>query len=94
MVDVTATRAQAKGVTPTISREGEQCTAFTRASQNMAAVVVLLDTLPPPSIDGVDNLYAFFVFVSILINKSHNMDRQAPLYPGTRGIPKSWFEST
>jgi hypothetical protein len=30
---------------------------FVRASQNMAAVVVLLDTLPTPSTNRVDKVY-------------------------------------
>jgi hypothetical protein len=35
---------------------GGQHPAFTWASQNVATVVMLLDTLPPPSADGVDRL--------------------------------------
>jgi hypothetical protein len=31
--------------------------AFTSANQNMAAVAVLLDTLPAPSTDGVGEMY-------------------------------------
>jgi hypothetical protein len=50
MVDLVAIQAQAKGVSPIISCEGDQCLAFARASQEV-------DTLPPPYIDGVDMLY-------------------------------------
>jgi hypothetical protein len=57
MVDLTTAQAQAKGVALTISREGGQHPSFTRASQNVAAVMTLLDTLPTPSVDGVDRLY-------------------------------------
>jgi hypothetical protein len=60
MVDLTATRAQAKGVTPTISREegegeqGRQGLVFAWDSQNMAITAMLLDTLPPPSTNEGD----------------------------------------
>jgi hypothetical protein len=56
-VDLTTAQAQAQGVAPTISREGEQHPTFSRPSQNMATVATLLDTLPAPSTDGVDKLY-------------------------------------
>jgi hypothetical protein len=56
-VDLAITQAQAKGVTPTISREGGQHPAFTKASRNMVTMATLLDTLPPPSTDWVDRLY-------------------------------------
>jgi hypothetical protein len=61
MVDLTATRAQAKGVTPTINREGggggeqgRQGLVFAWDSQNMAITAMLLDTLPPPSTNEGD----------------------------------------
>jgi hypothetical protein len=57
MVDLTATRAQAKGVTPAISPEGGHHPTFARDSQNVVIADALLDMLPPPSIDGVDRLY-------------------------------------
>jgi hypothetical protein len=44
-------------VAPAISHEGEQRPAFSIASQNVAAVATLWDTLPAPSTDGVDKLY-------------------------------------
>jgi hypothetical protein len=58
MVDLTATRAQAKRVTPAISCQGGRggCPTFNGASQNVAAVATLLNMLPPPSTDGVDRL--------------------------------------
>jgi hypothetical protein len=58
-VDLTTARAQTKGVTPILSHEGGggQHPAFPRASQNVAVMAMLLDTLPPPSTDGVDMLY-------------------------------------
>ncbi len=34
-----------------------QAPAFARASQNMAVVAALLDTLPMPSTDGVGKVY-------------------------------------
>jgi hypothetical protein len=49
-VDLTTTRAQAKGVAPAISLKGCHHPAFTRASQNMAATIALLDSLLPPSV--------------------------------------------
>jgi hypothetical protein len=33
------------------------CATFARASQNVVAVVALLDTLPAPSTDGVEKVY-------------------------------------
>jgi hypothetical protein len=56
-VDLTATGAQAREVAPTTSRERDLRTAFARASQNVATSSMLLDTLPPPSADGVDRLH-------------------------------------
>jgi hypothetical protein len=41
----------------TINREGLPHPTFARASQNVAAVVALLDTLPTSSTDGVDKVY-------------------------------------
>jgi hypothetical protein len=57
MVDLVTTRAQAKGVTPAISHDGGQHLTFARASQNVVMAATLLDTLPPPSTDGMDRLY-------------------------------------
>jgi hypothetical protein len=58
-VDLTATQAQTKEAPPTTSREGgeAQRPAFTRASQNMATAVTLLDMLPAPSTNTVDMLH-------------------------------------
>jgi uncharacterized membrane protein len=39
-----------------INGEGPPCPTFTRASQNVAAVAALLDTLLMPSADGVDKV--------------------------------------
>jgi hypothetical protein len=44
-------------VTPTISYEGGQRPAFAKASQNVAVVATLLNTLLPASAVGVDKLY-------------------------------------
>jgi hypothetical protein len=41
----------------TTDREGQQLPIFTMASQNMAAVTALLDTLPVPSTNGVGKVY-------------------------------------
>jgi hypothetical protein len=57
MVDLDATRARAREVAPTTSRERGQCPAFARASQNVAVAAMLLDMLHPPSVDGVDKLH-------------------------------------
>jgi hypothetical protein len=69
-VDLTATRAQAKGVAPAISCEGGQHPAFARASQNMAIALALLDMLPPPSTDGVEWLYHELGEILIIIAAS------------------------
>jgi hypothetical protein len=57
MVNLTNAWAQARDVTAAINCEGAQYPAFTRASQNMATAVTLLDTLPTPSTDEVDKVY-------------------------------------
>jgi hypothetical protein len=45
-------------VAPAISHKGRGAAlAFARASQNLATMAMLLDTLPTPSVDGVDRLY-------------------------------------
>jgi hypothetical protein len=57
IVDLTNDRARARDGAAIINREGVQHPAFTRASQNVATVAALLDTLPGPSNDGKDNVY-------------------------------------
>jgi hypothetical protein len=56
-IDLTKARALARAITATINHEGMLCPTFTRASQNVAVAMVLLDTLPVPSTDGVDKVY-------------------------------------
>jgi hypothetical protein len=57
MVNLTNTRARARDIAATINREVPLGPAFTRASQTVATVVVLLDTLLGPSTDEVDKVY-------------------------------------
>jgi hypothetical protein len=57
MVNLTTTSAQARDVTTAINREGMQHPAFARASQNMAAAVAFMHTLPAPSTDRVDMVF-------------------------------------
>jgi hypothetical protein len=45
-------RARTMVVTAAINREGAPCSTFARASQNVAAVAALLDTLPHPPLIG------------------------------------------
>jgi hypothetical protein len=45
------------GQATVIDRAEQQLPIFTGANQNMDAVVILLDTLPSPSTDGVDEVY-------------------------------------
>jgi hypothetical protein len=40
-----------------MERAERQLPTFTMASQNVAVVAVLLDTLPPPSTNGVGEMY-------------------------------------
>jgi hypothetical protein len=47
---------EARGTT-TIERAERQLPTFARASQNMAKVAALLDTMPATSTDGVGNVY-------------------------------------
>jgi hypothetical protein len=44
-----------------INHEEVSSPAFTRASQNIATVAALLDTLPAPSTDKVDKCQCFFL---------------------------------
>jgi hypothetical protein len=57
MVHFTKAQAQDRAVTTAINREGAPCPSFARASQNVAMVVALLDTLAMPSADRVDKVY-------------------------------------
>jgi hypothetical protein len=57
MVNLTNARAQARDVTAAIHSGGAQWPAFARASQNVAMVATLLDTLPAPFANGVDKVY-------------------------------------
>jgi hypothetical protein len=57
MVDLTNARDQARDFATTISCKGTLCSTIVGASQNMAAMVTLLDTLPTHSVDGVDKVY-------------------------------------
>jgi hypothetical protein len=56
-INFTKARARAKSITATINYEGLPHPTFARASQNVALVAALLDTLPAPSIDRVDKVY-------------------------------------
>jgi hypothetical protein len=57
MVDLNTVQALARDVAAAINYDGTQCPAFTRANQNVEVATVLLDTMPAPSIDGVDKVY-------------------------------------
>jgi hypothetical protein len=56
-IDLTKAQARAKAVDATINCELPPCPAFTRVSQNVAAVATLLDTLFVPSTNGADRVY-------------------------------------
>jgi hypothetical protein len=58
MVDLPATRAQAKGAAPSANRTGGQIETTTATP---------LNTLPPPSIDGVDKLYRQLVEIHTIV---------------------------
>jgi hypothetical protein len=55
-VDLATTQARARGIKTTISHERRQVPTIARATQNMGIVAMLLDTLPAPSVDGVDRV--------------------------------------
>jgi hypothetical protein len=55
--DLTNAQARARDVITTINREGLPRPTFAIASQNVAAMTALLDTLPAPSVDEVDKVY-------------------------------------
>jgi hypothetical protein len=95
MVDLTTTQAQAKGVILTISHEGGggQHHAFTKASQNVAAVATLLDMLPPPSVDGVDRLYCQLGRSSPLLLR-RRWSAPASVGPGTEPLARSTLGPT
>jgi hypothetical protein len=56
-IDFTKARAQVRAIITAINHEGAPRPTFTKASQNVAAAAVLLDTLPSPSTDGLDTVY-------------------------------------
>jgi hypothetical protein len=56
-IDLTKAWAWDRAVATAINREGLPHPTFTRASQNVAVMVELLDTLLAPSTDGVDKVY-------------------------------------
>jgi acyl dehydratase len=56
-IDLTIALAQARDVTAAITCDGARWPAFVRASPNVATAIMLLDTLPAPSADGVDTMY-------------------------------------
>jgi hypothetical protein len=56
-IDLTEAWAQARVIAAAINHEGLPRPTFTRASQNVAVVAALLDTLLVPSTDGVDKVY-------------------------------------
>jgi hypothetical protein len=57
MVDLTTAWARARDIVTAINREGIHHPALAKASQNMAASAMLLDTLPALSTNGVDRVY-------------------------------------
>jgi hypothetical protein len=57
MVDLSNAWAWAWAVAAAISYEGPPHLTFARASQDMATMVALLDTLPMSSANGVDKVY-------------------------------------
>jgi hypothetical protein len=56
-IDFTKVQARARAITATIIHKGTPHPTFARASQKVLAATMLLDTLPAPSIDGVDKVY-------------------------------------
>jgi hypothetical protein len=56
-IDFTKARARAKVVAIIINREGMSSPTFARASQNVAVIAALLNTLPAASTDRVDKVY-------------------------------------
>jgi hypothetical protein len=56
-IDYTKARAQSRVIATTINHKGTPHPTFPRASQNVAAAVTLLDTLPAPSTDEVSMVY-------------------------------------
>jgi hypothetical protein len=56
-IDFTKARDRARAITTAINHEGTPCSCFARARQNVAATVVVLDTLPTPCTDEVSIVY-------------------------------------
>jgi hypothetical protein len=56
-IDFTKTRARARAVATAINHRGTTHLTFARASQNVAAGAMLLDTLLAPYTDGVRKMY-------------------------------------
>jgi hypothetical protein len=57
IIDLTKAQARARAVGTSINHEGAPRPTFVRASQNVAAAVALLETIPTPSTDGADKVY-------------------------------------
>jgi hypothetical protein len=56
-IDFTKAQARARVIAAAINHEGTPHPTFTRASQNVATVAALFDTLSEPSTDGVGKVY-------------------------------------
>jgi hypothetical protein len=56
-IEYTKAQALARAITATINQEGTPHPTFPRASQNVAATTMRLDTVPATSTDGVDKVY-------------------------------------
>jgi hypothetical protein len=56
-INFTMARARSRAIATAINREEALLPTFARASQNVAAAVTLLDTLPVPSMDRADKVY-------------------------------------
>jgi hypothetical protein len=57
MIHLNQVKARTRAIADAINREGAPCPTFARASQNMAAVAALQDTLPASFTEGVDKVY-------------------------------------
>jgi hypothetical protein len=57
MINHAKPRAWVRAIVTAINLEGAPRPTFARASQNVAAVATLLDTLPAPSTNSADKVY-------------------------------------
>jgi hypothetical protein len=87
MVDLTTARARARDIVAAINREGTHHPALAKASQNVAASAVLLDTLPALSTNGVDRVYHRMKYI---LGIAATLQAETPSCAALRSRSRAW----